>query len=159
MFTADALLELHRRSADNLSALLEHCRQFNEAEFVQEHEGFGYGSLFLQFQHVIGATKYWIGVLEGRMDVDEDESCNNVERLEQFRKEVFELTENYLKQTSDEGLNTARTVTTWGDNKADLKGALVFFRCFTHCYHHQGQILAMCRLLKKPASGFDFPIK
>ena len=35
----------------------------------------------------------------------------------------------------------------------------VFMRTVTHLYHHQGQIVAMCRLVGKPCTGLDYPIE
>jgi len=59
-----------------------------------------------------------------------------VESLEAYRRRVFSATEKYLRAAS----------------------AHVFMRTLTHIYHHQGQIVAMCRLLGKPAAAMDYPI-
>jgi uncharacterized damage-inducible protein DinB len=47
---------------------------------------------------------------------------------------------------------------TWGDRTRELTPAHVFMRTLTHIYQHQGQIVAMCRLLGKPVGGLDYPI-
>jgi uncharacterized damage-inducible protein DinB len=37
--------------------------------------------------------------------------------------------------------------------------ALIFVRTTVHIYQHQGQVLAMCRLLGRPGPGnLDFPL-
>jgi uncharacterized damage-inducible protein DinB len=48
---------------------------------------------------------------------------------------------------------------TWRGEKKILVPAHVIIRTQVHIYHHQGQILAMCRLLGRPANGFDYPIE
>ena len=35
----------------------------------------------------------------------------------------------------------------------------VFLRTQPHYYQHQGQVLAACRILGHPSSGFDLPIR
>jgi uncharacterized damage-inducible protein DinB len=55
--------------------------------------------------------------------------------LEAYRRRVFSATEKYLRAAS----------------------AHVFMRTLTHIYHHQGQIVAMCRL-GKPTAAMDYPI-
>ena len=59
-----------------------------------------------------------------------------VESLEAYRRRVFSATDKHLRAAS----------------------AHVFMRTLTHIYHHQGQIVAMCRLLGKPAAAMDYPI-
>jgi uncharacterized damage-inducible protein DinB len=108
---------------------------------------------------VIGAEKYWIGVLQGRLDVDEDDSdYPTVESLKAYRRDVFANTAAYLRTAAAGELNTARNMLTWGNKERVLMPAHVFLRTQMHIYHHQGQVLAMCRLLGKPTSGLDFPI-
>lgn len=159
MFTSEALCEIHERSHRNLSNLLGHCRAFSPDELNREIDGFGYPTLRLQFHHEIGAEEYWIGVLLGRMDVDEDEHLYpTIESLEEYRSRVAARTRKYLKDSSTDELNTSREMTTWGGNLRVLTPALVFLRTVTHLYHHQGQIMAMSRLLGRPAEGMDFPI-
>ena len=159
MFTVSGLLELHQRCHKNLAALLKHCSELTAEELDREIDGFGYPSVRLQFHHEIGAQRYWIGVLKGQMNVDEDDDqYPTIDRLVDFQKEMLEFTENYLKECSDAELGVKTSFKTWGDKEVELVPAHVFFRCFTHYYHHQGQILAMCRLMGKPANGFDFPL-
>ena len=160
MFTTEGLLDLHERAHRNLTALLAHCREFSEDEIDRELTGFGYPSVRLQLHHGIGAQRYWIGVLQGRIDADEDApEYPTIESLETYREQVFALTEVYLRDASQAELNTARPMMTWGNREKVLAPAHVFMRTLTHLYHHQGQILAMCRLLGKPANGLDYPIE
>ena len=80
------------------------------------------------------------------------------EELEAYRQEVAAATEEYLRGASSEELNTARPMMTWQNKERLLMPAHVFMRPLMHIYQHQGQILAMCRLMGKPATGMDFPI-
>jgi uncharacterized damage-inducible protein DinB len=109
--------------------------------------------------HGIGAEKYWVGVLQGRIAADEDApDYPSVESLELYREMVAAATVTYVGDASQEELNTPRPMMTWGNRQQILVPAHVILRTTTHLYHHQGQIAAMCRLLGKPSSGWDYPI-
>ncbi len=153
------LLEVHERVQHSFTKLLEHCASLTEEELNREIEGFGYPTVRLQLHHVIGAQKYWIGVLEGRIDADEDDPLYpTVASLQQYREQIDTLATHYLEHVSDDELVTARTMMTWGNHEKLLTPAHVFMRTCTHIYHHQGQVLAMCRLLGKPQSGLEYPL-
>jgi uncharacterized damage-inducible protein DinB len=157
--TSNSLLDIHERTHRNVRGLIEHCKSLTAEELSQEMEGFGYPSVRLQIHHAIGAEKYWVSVLEGHMDADEDESdYQNVDTLERFRQNVFNATERYLRGGTEKELNTQKTMTTWGDRQRLLIPAEVILRTQVHYYHHQGQVLAMCRLLGRPGAGLDYPI-
>ena len=137
-----------------------HCQKLGAEDLIRKLQGFGYPTLLLQLHHVIAAEKYWVSVLEGRMLIDDDPSDDTtVDSLSEYRKQVFEATVNYLSGASPEELNTARTMPTWGNKERTIVPAHVLIRTQTHLFQHQGQILAMCRLLGKPASGMDFPLE
>ena len=159
MYTAIALLDVHERTHRSLANLLDHCAGFTDADLGRELGGFGYPTILLQLQHVIGAEQYWVGVLHGEMLTDEDEADRaSVAALTAFRERVAATTDAYLRAATDEQLNTAREMTTWGDKKVALVPARVVLRTQTHAYQHQGQVSAMCRLLGRPVpSGLDFP--
>jgi len=160
MFTGESLIEFHKRAHQSLQKLLEHCSQFSTDELNRGLDGFGYPTIRLQLHHGISAEKYWLGVLQGRIDVDENDSdYPTTESLEAYRQQVFAATEDYLRSALVEELNTARPMMTWGNKEKVLIPAHVFIRTQTHLYQHQGQIAAMCRLLGKPtAPGMDYPI-
>jgi len=159
MYTTECLVEFHERSHQILKALLTHCCQLSTDELNRELAGFGYATVLLQLHHIIGAERYWTGVLHGRMDVDEDEAnYPSIDAMEVFRQQVSSVTIGYLRTASVDELNRARTMMTWGDKEKSLVPARVIMRTQTHIYHHVGQIVAMCRLLGKPTSGMDFPI-
>ncbi|MFO0932005.1 MAG: DinB family protein [Planctomycetota bacterium] len=159
MYTPEALADLHARGHTSLRRLLEHCAPFSADELRRELDGFGYPSMHRSFAHVIGAEHYWVGVLHGVVDAeDRDDAYPTVEALEGWRGEVEARTRGYVDAASVEELNTPRPVTMWGGRTALLVPARVVVRTFAHLYQHQGQLVAMCRLLGRPATGLDFPL-
>jgi uncharacterized damage-inducible protein DinB len=160
MYDATALLDLHERGHRSLQGLLRHCAQLSAEEFNRELPGFGYPSVRLQLEHVIGAEEYWLSVVQGRyQDEVEEVSCPSVEALETYRSKVVQTTDEYLQHASEAELNTARDMWTWPGKMRSLVPARVFARTLVHIYQHQGQVLAMCRLLGKPhPGGLDFPL-
>lgn len=160
MYNSDALIDMHERAQRNLVTALAHCRELSSEQLNHDVPGFGYSTVRLQLHHVIGAEKYWLGVLEGRIDAEDDApDYPSIESLETYRQQVSTMTEAYLGAASQDELNVARPVLTWGDQEQALIPARVVLRTITHTCHHLGQIAAMCRLLGKPSSGWDFPIK
>lgn len=160
MYNSEGLLEFCRRVHQQFARLLEHCRCLTDDEFNQVIEGFGYPTVKLQLHHVIGAQKYWIGVLQGRMDVDDDPDHQfTLDDIAEYHQSVLTTTERYLSSASIKELTTARPMLTWGDIEKSLIPAHVVIRTLTHKYHHLGQVVAMCRLMKKPVeAGLDYPI-
>jgi len=118
MYTVDALLEFHERTHRSLKMLLAHCGQLSAEELNRELTGFGYPTVQIQLHHIIGAEKYWIGVLKGRIDVGDKESdCPTVELLETYRQQVFSASAEYLRTASKDELNTPRMMMTWGNKE------------------------------------------
>lgn len=159
MYTRQALLDLHDRAHRSLRLLIEHCGGLGEGALKRELPGFGYPTVHLQLDHVIGAERYWTGVLQGKLFVDDtSELYPTAASLEDFRVEVFGETAAYLHKTSEAELNAEREVLTWQGKKRLVVPARVIVRPCMHIYHHQGQVLAMCRLLGDPhPGGLDFP--
>jgi uncharacterized damage-inducible protein DinB len=159
MHTKDALLDLHERAHRSLITLMDHCAQFSAEELHREMDGFGYPSIQLQLHHEIGAERYWLGVLEGRIDVDEDApDYPTIDAMTGMREQVYAATDKYLKATSNDVLNTAKMMMTWGGREKLLMPVHVILRTQMHLFHHQGQITAMCRLLERPINGLDYPV-
>jgi uncharacterized damage-inducible protein DinB len=157
MHTAESLLDIHRRVHQNLAGLLEHCRALSPAELDRELEGFGYASVRLQLHHIIGAQRYWTGVLLGQMRIEEDDAdFPTVAALETLRVAVAAETEAWLRAAPAD-LDTPRHLVTWSGER-QLAPSLIVLRICMHVYHHLGQATAMCRLLGHPVQGLDFPI-
>lgn len=160
MFNAESLLEFCRRAHQSFDKLIEHCRCLEDDEFNRKIDGFGYPTVKLQLHHAIGAQKYWIGVLQGRMDIDDDPDDQfTINDMIEYHKSVLNTTERYLGSASTEELITSRPMITWGNIEKNLIPAHVVIRTLTHLYQHQGQVAAMCRLMNKPIEpGMDYPI-
>jgi uncharacterized damage-inducible protein DinB len=160
MYTSEALLDIHRRTHRSLRKLLDHCRQLNSEALNRELPGFGYPTVRLQLHHAIGAEEYWVGVLKGSFQVeDNDDAFPTIASLEEYRERVARVTEEYVGQASQGELNTAREMLTWQGKKSLLVPAHVLMRVVVHDYQHQGQVLAQCRLLNLPgAAGLDYPL-
>lgn len=140
---------------------MEHCRGFEAEQFNREVEGFGYPTMRLQIHHIISAQKYWLSVVLDRMNADEDDAAyQTIAELESFRVAVIEETETYLRGASDEELVTRREMLVWGGSRRALVPAHVILRTQTHIFQHMGQIVAMCKLLGRPAPAeLDFSLQ
>lgn len=159
MYTSAALLDLHERAHRNLRALLDHCRTLDADELNRDLPGFGYPTVRLQLHHMIGAQEYWLGVLNGVVEADDnDAEFPTIDTLESWRSRVFAATESWLSAVDPARLNTARPHQTWGGRERTFAPAHVVLRTQTHLYQHQGQVTAMCRLMGKPVGGLDFPL-
>ncbi len=157
MYSREVLIDIHERCHASVIKLLAHCRRLSEDELNHEFPDFGGSTVATQIEHGIGAERYWVGVIAGEMLVEGDERERwTVDALEALRAEVAETTLAYLSTATPEELNTVRPMTTWGGNAYDIAPAHVILRPLTHYFQHQGQILAMCRLMGKPARGLDF---
>ena len=154
-------LDTHERCHRSLAKYLEHCRGLSPEQLDQPVDGFGYETVRLQLQHMIGAERYWTSVAMGCMDASENNAdAESIDALESFRRRVFETTHTYLRKTTDGELTTPRTMITWGTQEHVLAPIHIILRTQTHLFHHMGQIAAMCRLLDHPIpEGFDFPLR
>lgn len=160
-YTAEALLDSHVRTHVSLRKLLNHCAELSDAELYKKLKGFGYPTVHAQLCHLIQAEEYWIGVVQGSFDArDRDAEFPAVKDLQRYRRAVAKLTADYLRQTSDAALNEPRMMLTYGAKRKKLVPAHVVLRTQTHAFQHQGQILAMCRIMGHPGPrGLDFPLK
>jgi uncharacterized damage-inducible protein DinB len=161
MFTSPILQDIHHRAHQSLTKLLVHCRGLSDEELHRPViEGLSEPSVQLLMHHIISAERYWVGVLQGRMDVDEDQAdYPTADRLEAFRQRIFASTEEYLRGASSEEFSTSRPMITWGNKERILIPAHVIIRTQMHIYHHFGQVAVMCRIMGKPIPpGMDYPI-
>jgi len=157
--SVEGLLDVHERVHRNLKDLIAHCAGLPAGTADQLVEGFGEGTIRLRIHHMLGAERYWMSVLRGDPDAaDDSDSYPELASLEELRAEIFESTRSFLASLDDAGLSTARRVKVWGGDERELRPADVFYRTQTHHYHHQGQVLALCRALGRPASGLDYPL-
>lgn len=176
MYTPEALLDLHERTHRSLIKLIEHCGKLSTDELNRELPGFGFPSVKMQLLHTVGAEYYWISVARGDFDSPEsieallgdyDESRPEVlaryvdtASIESYRQKVAALTEEYFRGADSAGLSSPRELYCWPGKLRSLVPAHVIARIFTHIFHHQGQVLAMCRSLGQPYEGhrLDFAL-
>ena len=159
MYTPAALLDLHTRTHRAFAALIAHAGGFAAADLEREHTGIGTSTLRLQIAHMIGAERYWVGVLAGVVDAEEhEERLATLADLEAARLAVAATTQRWIGATSESALDTPRAMIVFGGRTHVLVPAHVVLRVTTHVFHHQGQCAAMCRVLGRPISGLDFPL-
>lgn len=159
MYTRAALRDVHDRTHACLRSLLAHCRSLTQDELHQSLPDFGYATVRLQIHHVLGAERYWMSVIDGRLDTSDDAAeYATVEALESLQRAVQEETRSYLRGTTDETVNTIHRLRTWRGEEIAVTPAHVILRTQAHVFHHQGQVLAMCRHFGKPGGGLDFPL-
>jgi uncharacterized damage-inducible protein DinB len=160
MFNSTALLEISHRADQSFGKLLEHCRCLTDEEINREIDGFGDPSVKHQLHHAISARKYWIGVLQGRIDADEvPEGRFTIDNMMDYHRSVVKISDSYLESASPDELATPRPMMTWGNNERTLVPVHVVMRTIVHLYHHFGKVAAMCRIMNKPiAPGMDYPI-
>lgn len=160
MYTPEALIDIHDRAHATLLKLLAHCRELTADELNRKLDGFGYVTIRLQLHHMIGAEEYWVGVIKGAFNAeDNDDQFPTIAALEAYREQVAGITSGYLRGASADDVNTPRPVLTFQQVERTLMPAHIVLRTQMHIYQHQGQVAAMCRLLGKPIpAGLDFPI-
>jgi uncharacterized damage-inducible protein DinB len=131
-------------------------------EIEQEMPGFGYASIRLQLHHVISAEEYWITVLQGRVNADDNAAdFAGIPELQQYRARTAAATAVWLERATSAELSTPRKFSVWsptGNVERTLMPAHVVLRTQTHIFQHQGQVTAMCRLLGMPVNGLDFSL-
>lgn len=160
VFLPSDLLELHRRTHLSLERMLGHCEGFTQAELTRSLEGFGYPTLLLQLHHLVGAERYWVGVLQGMILTDEHEVDHaSLAAVRAYRDRVVAATQAWLEGATPEELARPRAVTTWNGKTPVVRPVHVLLRTQTHVFQHLGQVTAMCRLLARPVPpGFDYPL-
>ena len=160
MYTAAAVLDIHTRAHRSLAGLMEHCLGLPAGLAGRALEGFAYPTLREQLHHAICAERYWIGVLQGRMVVDDDlEKYPDMPALIRLREQVAAAAADFIRGATERELNEPRPVKLWTGREAAVKPALVVLRISTHYYDHKGQISAMCRALGHPTPPrLDFPL-
>lgn len=83
----------------------------------------------------------------------------DIDALEAYRSEIDALSRDLIAAQSTEQLSTARDFYCWPGKWRSMVPARIVMRIATHVYHHQGQVLAMCRAMGHTfEEGFDFPL-
>ncbi len=159
-YTAAGLLDIHERTHRSIQGVLDHVATLPEAELTRSAEGFSYPTLASQLHHVIGAERYWFGVLNADICLDDDEATHQtIDALRALRQEVANATAAFIRSRTDDELSTLRTITKWNGETAEVVPAHVLLRTQTHAYQHQGEIATMLRQFGHTCPAMlDFPL-
>src|SRR5262249_41871867 len=123
--------------------------------------GFGFSTVLGQLEHTIGAEVYWQTVVtRGYTEEATLPTLQDVAAVEAFRQQTASATRSYLDRAGEAELNSPRRMISDPGQTRLLRPADVIMRVVTHIYHHQGQVLAMCRTLGKPNAtlDLDYPV-
>ena len=161
MYNAETLLDTHTRAHESLGRLIVFCGTLTSDELRRQLPGFGFSTVLRQLEHTIGAELYWQTVVT--RGYSEEATVPNVPDLaaiEAFREQTASTTRSYLERATEAELNTPRLMITDPGQTRLLRPADVIMRVVTHIFHHQGQVLAMCRSIGKPNNthDLDYPL-
>lgn len=161
MHNAAALLDLHARAHTSFERLIGLCREMPGEIVTMPVAGFGFPTIMRQLQHTAGAELYWQTVVtRGYHEEAVLPDLSTMAAVAAFRRQVASTTRAYLASATEAELNTPRVMTSDPGETRLLRPADVIVRIVTHIFHHQGQILAMCRALGRPNEtvDLDYPL-
>lgn len=161
MYNAETLLDVHTRAHQSLRGLIAFCGTLTTDELRRPLPGFGFPTVLGQLVHTIGAEVYWQTVVtRGYSEEATLPDLPDLAGIETFRAQTASATHSYLEHATEAELNTARRMVSDPGQTRLLRPADVILRVVTHIFHHQGQVLAMCRTIGKPndTEDLDYPV-
>ena len=161
IYTAEILLDIHSRAHESLRRLIAFCGRLTDEELRRPVPGFGMPTVHRQLEHTIGAELYWQRVVTtGYTEEATLPDLPDLPALEGFRAQTADATRSYLSEASRGELNSHREMISDPGKTRVLRPADVVLRIVTHIFNHQGQVLAMCRMMGKPneTCDLDYPI-
>ena len=161
MYDSESLLDIHGRAHESLRRLITFCGTLTADELRRSLSGFGFPTILRQLEHTIGAEVYWQTVVtRGYSEEAALPALPDLAAIEAFRAQVASATRAYLERASEAELNTPRVMISDPGQTRLLRPADVILRIVTHIFHHQGQVLAMCRSMGKPNDtiDLDYPV-
>jgi uncharacterized damage-inducible protein DinB len=161
MYDRDALLDIHGRAHESLRRLISFCGTLATDELQRPLSGFGFPTVVRQLEHTIGAEVYWqTVVIRGYSEEATMPPLPDLAAIEAFREQTALATRAYLERATEAELNTPRVMISDPGQTRLLRPADVILRVVTHVFHHQGQVLAMCRSMGKPNDtiDLDYPV-
>ena len=161
MYNAAALFDIHARAHESLRRLIVFCGDLTDDELRRQLPGFGMPTVHRQLEHTIGAEVYWQTVITtGYREEASLPPLPDLAEIEAFRARTASVTQDYLGAATEAELNATREMISDPGETRVLRPADVIVRVVTHIFNHQGQVLAMCRVLGKPntAHDLDYPI-
>jgi len=156
MFTLDGIRQFHRWTHQSLTLLFDHLATIPASEYTQEFPGFGYPSLRAQVVHLLGGEIRWISRIRSLPLRDWNPSrWPTLADARPLQAEGQAMTLDYLSSLTDDQLNANIRIPFIDGEVLVRTPALILHHVFTHAFHHKGQIVAMCRLLDRPAPLTD----
>ena len=156
MFAKAGILELHAAMHERLDLLLRHIDTLPENLRRQPLSGFGHPTIWKQLIHILTCEEGWVHDLQNQAFKGwREEDCPTMAALLAAKTRIREATRTYVRDLSDEQLNTtlARRPIDWG---GELRSpAFILLHVITHAFHHKGQVVAMLRILGHPAPDTD----
>ncbi len=151
MYNAETLVDIHARAHASLRGLIAFCGNLTSDELRRPLSGFGFPTVMVQLVHTIDAEVYWQTVLtRGYTEEAVTPETPDLAAIEAFREQTASVTRAYLEAANAAELNTRREMISDPGQTRVYRPADVILRVVTHIFHHQGQILAMCRSQGKP---------
>jgi uncharacterized damage-inducible protein DinB len=156
MFTLDGVRKFHGWTHASLNLVLDHLSAMPADDYVTEVSGFGFPTLRQQAIHIFNCEAFWVHTLQGSWYTDRTvEDCPDLADVRRLQTEVSQSTHAYLSALSNQQLN-ANTELHFSDGDVAVRTpALILHHVLTHAFHHKGQIVAMCRVLGRPARDTD----
>jgi uncharacterized damage-inducible protein DinB len=161
MYNGESLLDIHGRAHESLRRLIAFCSTLTIDELHRPLSGFGFPTILRQLDHTIGAEVYWQTVVtRGYSEEATLPALPDLAAIEAFRELTASATRAYLERATEVELNTPREMISDPGQTRLLRPADVILRVVTHIFHHQGQVLAMCRSMGKPNDtvDLDYPV-
>ncbi|HKV40574.1 MAG TPA: DinB family protein [Blastocatellia bacterium] len=155
MFTKDGIRALHTWTHERLDLLLRHSAILTPEELVKELPGFGRPSVRDQLAHIIACEEGWVHRLQDIPFNRRQNAGLTVEALQQDKQRVMADTIAYVETLSEAQLNAGliERPREWGGTLRSP--AFILHHVITHAFHHKGQVVAMFRLLGRPAPDTD----
>jgi uncharacterized damage-inducible protein DinB len=156
VFSVDGVRTLHGWTHASLDAVLAHLSHLPADDYVREVSGFGFPTLRDQVIHIFNCEGSWVHRLQG-VPYEERTPADwpSIADARRLQKEVSQRTRAYLSTLTDQQLNTEVELHFSDGDVAFRTPALVLHHVFTHAFHHKGQVVAMCRVLGRPAPDTD----
>jgi uncharacterized damage-inducible protein DinB len=156
VFSIDGIRKFHGWTHASLGLVLDHLSTMPTDDYVREVSGFGFRTLREQTIHIFNCEGFWVHTLQGLPYADRTiRECPALADVRGLQKEVSQSTHAYLSILTDQQLN-ADTELHFSDGDVTVRTpALVIHHVLTHAFHHKGQIVAMCRVLGRPAPDTD----
>jgi uncharacterized damage-inducible protein DinB len=152
VFTLDGMRQFHQWTHACLDRLQDHLVTIPVADYTKELSGFAFPTMREQVIHLFNSEGFWIHALQGLSYTDgtpaEFPDAPSVRRLQH---ELSRQTLAYLASLTDQQLNSDTELCFPDGGREVRTPALVLHHFLTHAFHHKGQIVAMCRVLGRPA--------